>query len=120
MILPVGLKLFDEVLNHAPGELTLPERVFNMILAWKIMDDDPARTVRLDPEVLAGWMGYRSVRRLTQVCERLEKRGYQIRKPTGVDSLGRVLHVDRDGLTTYHLPLFEEENPFHASFRPTR
>jgi hypothetical protein len=100
----MGFKLVDEVLDHAPAELTTPERFLLVLLAKAARDE--ARTCWPGMDTLARQMGI-SERRVRQLLNQLAQRGYEVRVPSGVDKNGMPVFASKGHATVYRLPVFD-------------
>lgn len=111
----MGFKLVDEVLDHAPAALTMPERFLLVLLAKAARDE--TRTCWPGMDTLARQMGV-TPRRVRQVLNQVARRGYEVRVPAGIDSHGRPTFACRGRATVYRLPIFDPgkgEVPFPLS-----
>lgn len=111
----MGFKLVDEVLDHAPAELTTPERFLLVLLAKAARDE--ARTCWPGMDTLANQMGV-SERRVRQLLNQLAQHGYEVRVPSGVDKNGMPVFASKGHATVYRLPVFDPakgEEPCHLS-----
>lgn len=110
----VGIRLIVEVLDHAPAELTPPERLLLVALAEEARDD----TRRCWPgmETLTRRMGL-SARRVRQVLAELAQRGYEVRVPSGVDKHGMPVFASKGHRTVYGVPPFRQRGQSTAALK---
>src|SRR5213595_3760641 len=99
----MGIRLFVEVLDHAPAELTAAERLVLVVLAENARD--ATREAYPGRDVLLRRTGL-GVRGLKHVFERLAKRGLEVRVPVGTDASGRPLYAFAGQRTLFRIPEF--------------
>jgi ribosomal protein L40E len=100
----MGVRLLNEVLDHAPEDLTQAELLVLLVLAENARDatrecwpgsDFLVRRTRMQP------------RGIRQAIARIEARGYQVRVPLGKDKHGREFYAATGQRTKYRVPEFE-------------
>lgn len=106
------MKLLNEVIDHAPDDLTPGEMLVLVVLAygardttrecWPGMDVLSQRT-RLHPNSV------------TKVLRRLAERGLDVRVPMGTDARGRTFYAARGRQSTYRLPDLKAKPSAHLS-----
>jgi hypothetical protein len=97
----MGYRLYREVLEHAPADITSGE-----LLVWLIVADDASDTTR------CGWIDQDELARrarmspagVKKALQRLGTRGFELRIARGVDAKGRPVFAYRGAQTTYRLP----------------
>lgn len=94
-----------EVLDHAPTELSPPERLLLVALAETARDD--TRMCWPGMETLTRRTGL-SARRVREVLAELAQRGYEVRVPSGVDRHGMPVFASKGHRTVYRVPAFRQ------------
>ncbi|MEV1315339.1 helix-turn-helix domain-containing protein [Micromonospora arborensis] len=97
----MGVKLLNEVLDHAPADWTQAERLFIAVLAEKARD-----TTR------RAWPGQTAITRrtglkpdsVTRMCHRLAGKGWELRERQGVDKNGKAVFAYRGQAAVYVIP----------------
>ncbi|MGH3936443.1 MAG: helix-turn-helix domain-containing protein [Pseudonocardiaceae bacterium] len=108
----MGIRLMIEVLDHAPAELTPPERLLLVALAETARDD--TRSCWPGMETLTRRTGL-SARRVREVLAELAQRGYEVRVPSGVDKRGMPVFASKGHRTVYRVPPFRQRRPDSAA-----
>jgi len=99
----VSIRLINEVLDHAPAELTPVERLLLVALAEKA--NDLTRRCWPGMELLTKRLGV-GERRVRQVLTELATRGYELRVPAGCNKRGEPVFATRGHRTVYEIPTF--------------
>lgn len=97
----MGYRLYREVLDHAPPDITSGE-----LLVWLVIADDAKDGTRI------GWIDQAKLQRRTRLSERgirqalhkLAGRGFELRVQRGTDKTGRPVFAHRGMQLTYKLP----------------
>ncbi|WP_026454836.1 helix-turn-helix domain-containing protein [Saccharomonospora iraqiensis] len=100
----MGIRLYVEVLDHAPAELTSNERLLLLVIAEKA-NDDTRRAVFPNPDRLLHRLGM-SEDGLRKVCQKLAARGYEARIPVGTNKAGRPVYAYKGHAVDYRVPVF--------------
>lgn len=107
----MGYRLSNEVLDHAPDDLTPAERLVLSVLAGYVVDEATRECYPgLDKLVRRTGLKPDSLRK---VFQRLAARGLDPRVSLGVDKKGRSVYAHENVRTTYRIPRFEsrDESP---------
>lgn len=107
----MGYRLSNEVLDHAPDDLTPAERLVLSVLAGYVVDEATRECFPgLDKLVKRTGLKPDSLRK---VFQRLAARGLDPRVSLGVDKKGRSVYAHENVRTTYRIPRFEsrDESP---------
>ncbi|WP_313886958.1 helix-turn-helix domain-containing protein [Salinispora arenicola] len=97
----MGVRLLNEVLDHAPADWTQAERLFIAVLAEKARD-----TTR------RAWPGQATIMRrtglkadsITRLCHRLAAKGWEFREQQGLDRKGKPVFAHRGHAAVYVIP----------------
>lgn len=97
----MGVKLVNEVLDHAPADWTQAERLFIAVLAEKARDN-----------TRRAWPGQATIMRrtglkadsITRLCHRLAAKGWELREQLGVDRKGKPVFAYRGKAAVYAIP----------------
>lgn len=108
----MGYKLYREVLEHAPPDITSGE-----LLVWLVIADDAKDATR------CGWIDQDELMRRARMSARgiraalgkLAGRGFELRVARGVDRDGRPVFAHRGSQTTYRLPRLAVDEPVDNS-----
>lgn len=100
----MGIKLYVEVLDHAPAELTSNERLLLLVLAEKA-NDQTRKAVWPNPDRLLHRLGM-SEDGLRKVCQKLAARGYEVRIPVGTNKAGSPVYAYKGRAVDYRVPVF--------------
>lgn len=103
----MGYRLFREVLDHAPADLTMAERFVLAAIADAANDD--TRKGWPTVELIAHRTGS-TVDGVHKVIQRLRRRGYDIRVALKIGADGRKVYSWRGRSTTYQVPRFPERD----------
>lgn len=104
----MSIRLINEVLDHAPAGLAPLERLLLVVIAEAA--DDKTRRCWPGIDVLTRRVGV-GQRQIARVLAQLEKRGYPLRVPSGVDRRGHPVFAARGHRTTYQLPELRPPKP---------
>lgn len=99
----MGIRLIVEVLDHAPKDLPLGERLVLIVIAEEANDTTRRGWPPLD--VIADRTGL-GLRGAESAIRRLRERGYDIRVPLKVGKDGRPVYAWRGRSVTYTVPRF--------------
>ncbi|PWU45491.1 hypothetical protein DLJ47_34495 [Micromonospora sp. S4605] len=113
----MGYRLYREVVEHGPSDLSLGEFV-----VWTVIADDANDDTR------TGWIASDALCRRSRMTrsavvknlQRLAARGYELRVPRGTDRLGREVFAYRGTQSTYRLPALADAKDGRPSTQSTR
>lgn len=106
----MGFRLYREVIDHAPPDITSGELVVWLVIADDANDD--TRVGWLDGDELCRRARMKP-RGVASALQRLAARGYELRVARGVDKNGRPVYAYRGTQTTYRLPVLDGERSRH-------
>ena len=98
----MGIKLVEEVVNHAPRELSHGERWLLVCLAQHARDE--TRLAWPGREWLMHTLGTEKWDTVASTLRGLASKGYEVRVPRGVGSDGRTHFASKGTQTTYRIP----------------
>jgi len=99
----MGYRLYREVLDHAPADLTPAERLVLAVLADFARDDTREAWPGIE------WLAHRcgmTARGVRNALARLATRGYDVRVVLGKDKNGRPVYSHHGRRTIYRVPKF--------------
>jgi hypothetical protein len=97
----MGIRLVDEVLDHAPADLTPTQRLLLVAIAHAARDSTRKGWPGRERLVQRTGLTQRSLRR---VLDELAARGLELREATGVGRDGRPVYASRGHATVYRVP----------------
>lgn len=103
--MPMSYQRVQNVLYHAPAELTVAERLALVALADRTPGTDPGRTVKFGNDDFAQVLGIQA-RNIRQVTTRLAARRVEIRVPVAKAKDGEPIYAYRGSVPTYQVPWF--------------